>query len=64
MVKIINIDVDRIGRLVTVIAMCVKNKTTNGFDSPPVKKIIKANWIISAAITNVVDVSLSLLLIE
>ena len=42
-VKIINIDVDRIGRLVTVIAMCVKNRTTNGFDSPPVKKIIKAN---------------------
>ena len=64
MVKIINIDVDRIGKLVTVIAIWVKNKTTNGFESPPVKNIIKANWIISAAITNVVEVSLSLLLIE
>ena len=41
-----------------------KNKTTKGFERPPVKKIIKASCIISAAITNVVEVSFNLLLIE
>ena len=36
-------EVDRIGKLVTVIAIGVINNTTKGFDKPPVKNISNAS---------------------
>ena len=52
------------GRLSIDMAMGTINNITNGFDNPPVKKIKRASWMISAPITKVVVVSLSLLFQE